>query len=96
MMRVFEKIDKVLVRFQVLMVTNVKMAVFWDVSPCSLVDIDCHFRGAYCLYHQRDEYVICVKVGLDIGAGQTNPVYIISPLIVTCLLFYRKLYLYFL
>jgi hypothetical protein len=25
------------------------MAVFWDVAPCSLVDIDRSFRGAYCL-----------------------------------------------
>jgi hypothetical protein len=24
-----------------------KMAVFWDVAPCSLVDIDQRFRGAY-------------------------------------------------
>jgi hypothetical protein len=26
-----------------------KMVVFWDVAPCSLVDID--FRGAYCVCH---------------------------------------------
>jgi hypothetical protein len=31
------------------------MAVFWDVAPCSLVDIDWCFRGAYCLHHQGDE-----------------------------------------
>jgi hypothetical protein len=29
-----------------------KMAVFWDVAPCSLVDIDRRFRCAYCLHHQ--------------------------------------------
>jgi hypothetical protein len=28
------------------------MAVFWDVAPCSLVDIDRCFRGAYCLHYQ--------------------------------------------
>jgi hypothetical protein len=28
------------VRFQVLTATSVKMAVFWDVAPFSLVDID--------------------------------------------------------
>jgi hypothetical protein len=39
------------VRFQVLTATNVKMAVFWDVSPCSLVDIDRRLGGA-CLHHQ--------------------------------------------
>jgi hypothetical protein len=29
-----------------------KMTVFWDVAPCSLVEIDQYFRGAYCLHHQ--------------------------------------------
>jgi hypothetical protein len=28
------------------------MVAFWDVAPCSLVDIDERFRGAYCLHHQ--------------------------------------------
>lgn len=32
-------------RFQVLMV----MTVFWDVAPCSLIEIDLRFRDAYCL-----------------------------------------------
>jgi hypothetical protein len=31
------------------------MAVFWDVAPCSLVEIDRRFRGAYRLRHQGDE-----------------------------------------
>jgi hypothetical protein len=30
-----------------------KMTVFWDVTPCSLVEIDRIFRGAYCLHHTR-------------------------------------------
>jgi hypothetical protein len=34
-----------LVRFQVLVVTSMKIAVVWDVAPCSLVDTDWHFRG---------------------------------------------------
>jgi hypothetical protein len=29
-----------------------KMAVFWDVAPCSLVDTGRHIRGSYCLHHQ--------------------------------------------
>jgi hypothetical protein len=29
-----------MVRFQVLTATSMKTAVFWDVAPCSLVDID--------------------------------------------------------
>jgi hypothetical protein len=28
------------------------MAVFWGVAPCSLVDTDQCFKGAYCLNHQ--------------------------------------------
>jgi hypothetical protein len=27
------------------------MTVFWDVPPCSLVETDLRFRGAYCLHH---------------------------------------------
>jgi hypothetical protein len=37
------------VRFHVLTATSMKMAVFWDAAPCSLVDTDWRFRGAYCL-----------------------------------------------
>jgi hypothetical protein len=34
-----------------------KMAVFCGVVPCSLVDTDPHFRGAYCLhYHHHDHH----------------------------------------
>jgi hypothetical protein len=29
-----------------------KMAVFWDVAPCSLVEV--YRRGAHCLHHQGD------------------------------------------
>jgi hypothetical protein len=25
------------------------MTIFWDIAPCSLVETDRHFRGAYCL-----------------------------------------------
>jgi hypothetical protein len=34
------------VRFQLLTVASMKMTVFWDVTPCSLVEIDQRFRGA--------------------------------------------------
>jgi hypothetical protein len=36
-------------RFQVLMAISMKLAVFWVVSPCSLVEVYKHFRGACCL-----------------------------------------------
>jgi hypothetical protein len=29
-----------------------KITVFWDVAPCSLVEVCRRFRGAYCLHHQ--------------------------------------------
>jgi hypothetical protein len=35
-------------------VKNMKMAVFWVVAPCSLVEIYRPFRGACCLHHQDD------------------------------------------
>jgi hypothetical protein len=35
------------VRFQVLMVANMKMTAFWDIAPCTLVEVDSHFRGVY-------------------------------------------------
>jgi hypothetical protein len=39
----FEHGDEV--RFQVLTAVSVKMAVFWVVTPCSLVEIYRRFRG---------------------------------------------------
>jgi hypothetical protein len=32
-----------------------KFRVFWDVAPCSLVEDERHFRGAYCLHHKGDD-----------------------------------------
>jgi hypothetical protein len=32
------------------------MGVFEDAEPCTLLDIDQHFRAAYCLHHQGDHY----------------------------------------
>jgi len=31
-----------------------KVAFFWDILPCSLVESDRHFRGAYSLHHFPD------------------------------------------
>jgi hypothetical protein len=46
-------------RFQVLMVVSMKFRVFWAVAPCSHVETDRSFRGAYCLHHQGDKQ--CAK-----------------------------------
>jgi hypothetical protein len=32
---------------------SMKMHVFWNVAPCSLVETDRRFRCVYCLHHQR-------------------------------------------
>jgi hypothetical protein len=36
---------------------STKMAVFWVVAPCSLVEVYQRFRGPCCLHHQGDEYI---------------------------------------
>jgi hypothetical protein len=41
-----------LVRFHVLTAIKIKMAVFWDAEPCTLLEIDRRFRVVYCLHHQ--------------------------------------------
>jgi hypothetical protein len=37
------------------MAASMKFRVFWDVVPSSHVEVDRHFRGVYCLYHQGDD-----------------------------------------
>jgi hypothetical protein len=51
---VTQQLFVLLVRCQVLMASSIKMAIFWGVAPCNLLDTDRHFRGAYCLHHQGD------------------------------------------
>jgi hypothetical protein len=34
-----------------------KMAVFWVLAPCSLVEVYRRFRGACCLHHQGDREI---------------------------------------
>jgi hypothetical protein len=43
------------VGFEVLSVVSTKMAVFWVVAPCSLVEVYQRFRGPCCLHRQGDE-----------------------------------------
>jgi hypothetical protein len=44
-----------IVGFEVFMAVGMKMAVFWVLAPCSLVEIYQRFRGPCCLHHQGDE-----------------------------------------
>jgi hypothetical protein len=41
-----------LARFQVFTAASLMTTVFWDVAPCSLVEVYRRFRGAYCLHHR--------------------------------------------
>jgi hypothetical protein len=43
---------QLLVRSQGPTVPSMKMTVFWNVAPCSVVNIDRRFRGAYCFHYQ--------------------------------------------
>jgi hypothetical protein len=48
-----------------------KMAVFWVVAPCNLVNIYRRFRGACCLNHEGDHYYLddggIVKISMEYG-----------------------------
>jgi hypothetical protein len=46
---------KLKVGFEVLTAVGTKMAVFWVVAPCSMVEVYQRFRGPCCLHHQGDE-----------------------------------------
>jgi hypothetical protein len=41
--------------FEVLTAVSTKMAVFWVVAPCSLVEVYQRFRGSCCLHHHGDD-----------------------------------------
>jgi hypothetical protein len=45
---------EIIVRFQVLTAASVKFRAFWEVAPCSHVEVDRRFGGVYCLNHQGD------------------------------------------
>jgi hypothetical protein len=34
---------------------HMKIIIYWDIAPCSLVEINQCFRGAYCLHHQGND-----------------------------------------
>jgi hypothetical protein len=49
-----QKNTECLVGFEVLTAVSMKIAVFWVVAPCSLVEVYQRFRGPCCLHHQGD------------------------------------------
>jgi hypothetical protein len=52
------------VRFEVLAAAGRKMTVFWDVAPCSLIEIDWHFR--------RANFIIRAIIDLIMDAFETS------------------------
>jgi hypothetical protein len=52
------------VGFEVLMVVSTKMAVFWVVAPCSLVEVYQRFRGPCCLHHQGTDGTTTQKTAI--------------------------------
>jgi hypothetical protein len=40
------------VRFIPFKYSDVKITPFWDTAPCSVIEVDRRFRGAYCLHHR--------------------------------------------
>jgi hypothetical protein len=51
----YRVVTGVIVEFEVLTAVSTKMAVFWVVAPCNLVEVYQRFRGPCCLHHQGDE-----------------------------------------
>jgi len=49
------KLCKYCVRFEVLMVVTMRTDVFYDVTPCSHVEVDCNFSGFCCPLHSDGE-----------------------------------------
>jgi hypothetical protein len=76
-----------------------KKAIFWDVAPCSLTEIDKHFRGAYCLHHQGTHHPDnggnkCQWVNFYETTEHSIPENSLSPMLVNLLEFITTLYMF--
>jgi hypothetical protein len=52
------------VRFQVLTEVSMKTTAFWDIAPCSLVEVDQNFRCDYCLRNQIEVALITSEMAV--------------------------------
>jgi hypothetical protein len=43
------------------MAASMKMTAFWNIAPCGLIEVDRHFRGAYCFQHQGDVIALMME-----------------------------------
>jgi hypothetical protein len=58
-----------ILRFQALTAVNVKVVIFWDMTPCSLVDRYRCFRRT-CHFHPQGRRAPTLKIELE-GASET-------------------------
>jgi hypothetical protein len=49
-----------------------KIAAFWDIASCSLVEVDRSFRGAYCLHHQGNDDCFILFTALTMESVRTS------------------------
>jgi hypothetical protein len=56
------------IQFHVLTATSLKTVALWNITPCSLMEVDRCFRGTYCLHHQGHEWALRGKTSGKIGA----------------------------
>jgi hypothetical protein len=58
---------------------NMMIAVFWNLKPCSLVEVYCRFRGTFCSHHQKRMYaknggsIFLSKVGNHLPGYKASP-----------------------
>jgi hypothetical protein len=60
------KLKSFCVRFLVFTTASMKMTFFWDIAPCSLVEIHRRFGGAYC---------IIALIMEEVGTSETSVYY---------------------
>jgi hypothetical protein len=65
------------VRFQVLTAASMKVRVLWDVAPCSRVEVDRCFIGAYCFHHQG--YLFIAPMMEAVHTSETSVNFNVTP-----------------
>lgn len=50
--RMWQEMTLMKVRFQFVTTVTLKITIFWNVTPCSLVEVGQRFRGSYCFHRQ--------------------------------------------
>jgi hypothetical protein len=53
---VSDLIIKIRLKIQVITAVNMKMRALWNIAPCSVLEVDRRFRGAYFIGPQSNEF----------------------------------------